>query len=67
MVMSLLHALAPVGRMGEAAGVRMSIVNASTFAVPLLFGAVGATVGIAPVFWAVGAVLAGGGWLARRS
>ena len=67
MVMALLHALAPVGRMGEAAGLRMSIVNASTFAVPLLFGAVGATVGIAPVFWSVGAVLAGGGWLARRT
>lgn len=66
MVMSLLHSLAPAGRMGEAVGLRMSIINASTFAVPLLFGAVGASVGIAPVFWAVGACLAGGGMLARR-
>ena len=66
MVMSLLHSMAPTGRMGEAAGVRMSIINASTFAVPLLFGAVGSSVGLAPVFWSVGAALAGGGWFARR-
>ena len=67
MVMSLLHSIAPAGRMGEAAGVRMSIVNASTFAVPLLFGAVGSTLGLAPVFWSVGAALAGGGLFARRN
>jgi len=66
MVMSLLHSMAPAGRMGEAAGVRMTIVNASTFAVPLIFGAVGSTLGLAPVFWSVGAALAGGGVFARR-
>ena len=66
MVMSLLYSLAPAGRMGEAAGVRMTIVNASTFAMPLLFGAVGSTLGIAPVFWTVGAALGGAGMLARK-
>ncbi len=66
MVMSLLYSLAPVGRMGEAAGVRMTIVNASTFAMPLLFGAVGSTLGLAPVFWTVGAALGGAGMLARK-
>ena len=66
MVMSLLHSLAPAGRMGEAVGVRMSVINASTFAVPLLFGAIGSSLGIGPVFWLVGAVLAGGGFFARR-
>jgi MFS family permease len=66
MVMSLLHSMAPAGRMGEAVGVRMSIINASTFAVPLLFGAVGSSIGIGPVFWLVGGALAGGGWFARR-
>jgi MFS family permease len=66
MVMSLLHSMAPAGRMGEAVGVRMSIINASTFAVPLFFGAVGSTIGIGPVFWLVGGALAGGGWFARR-
>jgi MFS family permease len=66
MVMSLLHSIAPAGRVGEAVGVRMAIINASTFAMPLLFGAVGSTLGLAPVFWTIGAALAGGGFLARR-
>jgi hypothetical protein len=44
----------------------MSIINASTFAVPLLFGAIGSSVGIGPVFWLVGGALAGGGFFARR-
>ena len=67
MVMSLLHSLAPAGRMGEAVGVRLSVINASTFAVPLLFGAIGSSLGIGPVFWLIGATLAGGGFLTRRS
>ena len=66
MVMSLLYTHAPPGRMGEAAGVRMSVVQSMAVAVPLVFGALGATVGLTPVFWAVGACLAGGGYLARR-
>jgi MFS family permease len=66
MVMSLLYSMAPVGRMGEAAGVRMTIVNASTFVMPLLFGGVGSTLGLSPVFWTVGAALGGAGWLARK-
>jgi MFS family permease len=67
MVMSLLHSMVPAGRMGEAVGVRMAIINASTFAVPLFFGAVGSSLGsIAPVLWVVGGALAGGGFYARR-
>jgi len=66
MVMSLLHTHAPPGRMGEAAGVRMSLVNTMAVAVPLVLGGVGASIGIAPVFWSVGACLAAGGYLSRR-
>ena len=66
MVMSLLYSMAPAGRMGEAAGVRMTIVNASSFVMPLLFGGVGSTLGLSPVFWTVGAALGGAGWLARK-
>lgn len=61
MVMSLLHTHAPEGRMGEAAGVRMSLVQAMAVGVPLTFGTLGATVGLAPVFWSVGLLLAGSG------
>jgi MFS family permease len=66
MVMSLLHSLAPPGRVGEAAGVRMSLVQSMSCAVPLVFGALGATVGLTPVFWSVGVCLTTGGWLNKR-
>jgi MFS family permease len=64
-VMSLLHTHAPPGRMGEAAGVRMSLVQSMSVAVPLLFGALGSSLGIAPVFWAVGTLLGASGFLSR--
>jgi MFS family permease len=67
MVMALLHSHAPPGRMGEAAGVRMSLTNVMAIAVPLLFGAVGGAFGVAPVLWSVGVFLATGGWLTRRA
>ena len=67
MVMALLHIHAPPGRTGEAAGVRMSLVQSMACAVPLVFGAVGATVGLTPVFWSVGLCLATGGWFTKRA
>ena len=67
MVMSLLHSLAPPGRMGEAAGVRMSLMNSMAVAVPLVFGAVGGSIGLSPVLWSVGVFLATGGWLTRAA
>jgi MFS family permease len=66
MVMSLLHSHAPPGRMGEAAGVRMSLVQSMAVAVPLVFGAFGATFGLAPVLWSVGFCLTTGGLYAKR-
>ena len=66
MVMSLLHTHAPPGRIGEAVGVRMSLVNSMAVAVPLVLGGIGASVGIVSVFWSVGACLLAGGFLARR-
>jgi MFS family permease len=66
MVMSLLHTHAPPGRMGEAAGVRMSLVQAMAVTVPLTFGALGSAVGLQYVFWSVGLCLAAGGAYSRR-
>ncbi len=65
MVMSLLHTHAPAGRMGEAAGVRMSLVQAMAVGVPLTFGTLGATVGLTPVFWSVGLLLTGSGLFSK--
>jgi len=66
MVMALLATRAPPGRMGEAAGLRMSLVQTSAVAVPLAFGAIGSTLGLFPVFWGIGALLLGGSVVARR-
>jgi len=66
MVLTLLHSHAPPGRMGEVAGIRMSLVQTSSVGVPLLFGALGSTIGLTPVFWSVGLCLAAGGAYNRR-
>lgn len=65
-VMSLLHGKAPAGRVGEALGLRTTIMNGSHVALPLVFGALGAVVGARVVFLAMAAALAVGGVAARR-
>lgn len=66
MVLTLLHESAPPGRAGEALGLRTTLINGSQTVMPLIFGAVGAALGMAPVFWTIAAVLLGGGWFAHR-
>lgn len=66
MVMSLLHNTVPPGRVGEAIGVRMTMVNLSQISIPLLFGALGTALGMLPVFWATALLLSGGSWYAKR-
>lgn len=58
MVMSMLHQITPHTRHGEALGLRLMTINASSVAMPMLFGAAGAVIGIAGVFWVVGGVVA---------
>jgi MFS family permease len=57
MVMSLLHQLTPDARHGEALGLRMMAINASSVVMPVLFGTAGAVIGIAGVFWFAGAAV----------
>ncbi|MGB7541628.1 MAG: MFS transporter [Burkholderiales bacterium] len=66
MVMSLLHTTAPEGRVGEAVGIRIMLVNMSQTGMPLLFGALGAALGMAPVFWATAVLLGAGGYYSGR-
>lgn len=58
MVMSMLHQITPHARHGEALGLRVMTLNASSVAMPMLFGAAGALIGVAGVFWIVGGVVA---------
>lgn len=69
MILTSLHLVTPEHRHGEALGLRMMTINASSIVMPMLFGSVGAAVGVASVFWAVGATVAGGAraaWGLRR-
>jgi predicted MFS family arabinose efflux permease len=64
-IMALVYATAPAGRAAEAVGVRTVVLNASSTLLPLLFGGVGAALGIGTVFWAMSGTLAAGGWFAN--
>jgi sugar phosphate permease len=68
MIMSTLHQITPEGRQGEALGLRLMAINASSVVMPMLFGTVGAVVGVSVVFWSVGLVVGAGArpaWLLR--
>ncbi len=54
MIMSTLHQITPQHRQGEALGLRLMSINASSVLMPMLFGAAGAIAGVGPVFWVVG-------------
>ncbi len=60
MIMSTLHQITPSHRQGEALGLRIMAVNASSVVMPLIFGAAGAVVGVSVVFWVVGSAVASG-------
>ncbi|MDD2546411.1 MAG: MFS transporter [Burkholderiaceae bacterium] len=64
MLMSLLHQITPVHRHGEALGLRLMSINASSVLMPMLFGSVGALIGVGGLFWLVGSGVAVGARLA---
>ncbi len=66
MVMSMLHQVTPDQRHGEALAFRSMALNASSTLMPLIFGATGAVLGAALLFWVVGGAVGAGSWLARR-
>jgi MFS family permease len=68
MIMSTLHQITPSHRHGEALGLRLMSLNGSSVVMPMLFGTLGAVVGVSVVFWSV-ALLVGSGsriaWVLR--
>ncbi|MEO8383923.1 MAG: MFS transporter [Betaproteobacteria bacterium] len=67
MILTLLHESAPAGRAGEALGLRTTLINGSQTIMPLIFGGVGAALGMMPVFWTMSAALLLGSVYARRA
>lgn len=66
MIMSTLHQITPEHRQGEALGLRLMSINASSVVMPLLFGMAGALIGVSGVFWIVGAAVGAGARAAWR-
>ena len=65
-IMALLYDKAPAGRGAEVLSMRTWLINVSQTGVPLAFGAVGAVLGMLPVFWAMGVSLLVAGWYSTR-
>jgi MFS family permease len=66
MIMSTLHQITPEHRHGQAVGLRFMAINASSVAMPMLFGVAGAAIGIAWVFWSVAGLVTAGMRLSWR-
>jgi MFS family permease len=66
MIMSTLHQITPHHRHGEALGLRLMAINASSVLMPVLFGTAGAVVGVSVVFWSVGVAVGAGARAAWR-
>jgi predicted MFS family arabinose efflux permease len=66
MIMSTLHQITPEDRHGEALGLRLMAINASSVVMPMLFGLAGAVIGVAGLFWVTGACVGVGAHAASR-
>ena len=66
MIMTVLHQLTPHERHGEALALRSIAMNATSTVMPIVFGVSGGLIGVAALFWAVGAALLAGARLPRR-
>lgn len=61
----LMYAHSAEGRSGQTLGLRLTANNLVRMGGPMVFGAVGAALGLSAVFWIVAAILVGGGVLAQ--
>lgn len=64
-ILASVHDAAPAERQGEAMALRAMCVHGSMATMPLAFGALGAALGAAPLFWGMAAALALGAWWSR--
>lgn len=67
LTLNITYNRSPPGRSGEVTGLRLTINNITHIAVPLAAGALGAGLGVAPVFWASAGLLVTSGYFSRRS
>jgi len=61
----LMYASSAEGRSGQTLGLRLTANNLVRVGGPMVFGSIAAALGVAAVFWIIGAILVGGGVLTR--
>jgi predicted MFS family arabinose efflux permease len=66
MIMVVLHRVAPPDRIGEAAGLRSTLINGTQTFLPTTFGAFGGIFGLSAIFWGMAALIGAGAWYAGR-
>jgi predicted MFS family arabinose efflux permease len=66
MMMVVLHRVSPPGRVGEAAGLRLTLVNGTQTFLPTAFGAFGAAFGLSAIFWGMAMLIGGGATYVAR-
>lgn len=67
MVLSMLHAVTPPDRQGQALGLRMTVTNISTVGMPMLFGVMAAASFAAAPLWLMSLMLLLAQWPAARA
>lgn len=67
LLMTISYERAPPGRAGEVTGLRLTVNNMARISMPIICGALGAALGVAPVFWMNAANLVATSFLSRRS
>ena len=66
MMMVVLHRESPQDRIGEAAGLRLTLVNGTQTFLPTAFGAFGSAFGLAAIFWGMALTIGvGAGYVGR--
>lgn len=66
-ILSTLHEITPHNRHGESIALRSMTLNLSSTIMPLAFGAAGAALGAATLFWFMGGAVGAGAFVARRT
>jgi predicted MFS family arabinose efflux permease len=69
LLLASLHTVSPPGRVGETAGLRMTMVSAMQLMMPVGLGSIAGLLGFAPLFWVyavVASALTAGLWRSRR-
>jgi MFS family permease len=65
MLLVLIHQVSPPGRVGEAVGLRVTLMSGSQTGIPLAAGSIVSLLGLTSMFWMLALMFASGAWFNR--